>query len=64
MSRTASASMPVSSSTSLTTTSAAEYPTSHHPVGYSHTPESARWMSRSSPLSLPTAAPTATLGVT
>ena len=44
--------------------SAAEYPMSAQPVGYSHTPESARCTSRISPLSLPTAAPTATFGVT
>ena len=62
--RTGSTSMPVSSSTSLTATSAGEYPTSAHPVGYSHIPESARCTSRISPASLPTTAPMATLGVT
>ena len=35
-----------------------------NPVGYSHTPESARCTSRISPSSLPTTAPTATFGVT
>jgi|LUMW01.1.fsa_nt_gb hypothetical protein len=61
---TTSHSMPVSSRTSLTTTSAAEYPTSAQPVGYSHSPESARCTSNSSPSSLPTTAPTVTFGVT
>ena len=62
--RCASHSMPVSSTTSLTATSAGEYPTSAHPVGYSQMPESARWTSSSSPSSLPTIAPMATFGVT
>ena len=55
---------PVSSSTSFTTTSLAEYPTSAQPVGYSHTPLSLRCTSSTSPASLPTTAPTATFGVT
>ena len=56
--------MPVSSYTSLIATSDGEYPTSAQPTGYSHQPESARWVSSSSPSSFPTIAATATFGVT
>ena len=61
---TGSASIPVSSRTSFTTTSAAEYPTSAQPVGYNHTPLGARFTNKISPASLPTIAPIATFGVT
>ena len=64
MSDTGSTSIPVSSCTSLIATSDGEYPTSAQPTGYSQTPESARWVSRISPASLPTTAATAHLGVT
>ena len=56
--------IPVSSSTSFTATSAGEYPTSAQPVGYSHTPESARCTRRIRPRSSCTTAPMADFGVT